>query len=87
MIRKINLNGKPRKELAAAISEITGEKAVYQRMSTCSYTIGNITVLRDGSLECPDDSDIAERTKAYGFEPEPQDGTKAEAEHEYAELE
>lgn len=72
MIRKIKLNGKARKELAAAISEITGERAVYCGMPTCNYDIGEITVTRDGSVEYPDSSDIIDRIAERGFLAEPE---------------
>ena len=72
MIRKINLEGRARKELAAAISEITGEKAVYRQMPTCNYDIGEITVTRDGSVEYPDGSDIIDRLAERGFLAEPE---------------
>lgn len=60
MRKKILLEGRPRKELAASISEIIGEKAVYTRAPLYTYEIGNITVTRDGSVEAPDDSGIFE---------------------------
>lgn len=44
MVRKMNLDGTTRKALVAAIEELTGEKAVYSRMPTCNYDIGEITV-------------------------------------------
>ena len=51
MVRKMNLDGRARKALVAAIEELTGEKAVYRRMPTCNYDIGEITVLKDGSID------------------------------------
>ena len=45
------MNGRKRKELVNAISEITGAKAVYKFMPTCAYEIGSYTVNKDGSLD------------------------------------
>ena len=67
MVRKMNLGGTKRKVLVAAIEELTGEKAVYRRMPTCNYDIGEITVLKNGSIEFPDGSDIIERLADMGF--------------------
>jgi len=58
MVRKMNLDGTTRRALVATIEELTGEKAVYRRMPICNYGIGEITVLKDGSIEFPDGSDI-----------------------------
>ena len=51
MVRKMNLQGTIRKALVAAIAEITGENAVYRKVPTCNYDIGEITVLKDGSVD------------------------------------
>ena len=58
MKTKMNLNGTTRKALVAAIAEITGEKAIYRGVPTCNYGIDDITVTKDGSIVCPDESDI-----------------------------
>ena len=70
MKTKMNLNGATRKALVAAIAEITGEKAIYRNMPTSNYDIGEITVTKDGSIVCPDDSDILTALAAAGFFPE-----------------
>lgn len=67
MRKKILIEGRPRKELAAAISEIIGEKAVYTRAPLYSYEIGTITVTMCSSVEAPDDSSIFEAINAAGF--------------------
>lgn len=67
MVRKMNLDGWARKALVAAIKELTGEKAVYRRMPTCSYDIGEIMVLKNGSIDFLDGSDIIERLAEIGF--------------------
>lgn len=79
MKTKMNLNGTTRKALVAAIAEITGEKAIYRAMPTCNYDIGEITVTKDGSIVCPDGSDILTALAAAGFFPEEAE-TVAEAE-------
>ena len=70
MTIKMNLEGSTRKALVAAIAEITGEKAIYRNMPTSNYDIGEITVTKDGSIVCPDDSDILTGLAAAGFFPE-----------------
>lgn len=69
MTTKMNLNGATRKELVAAISEITGKKAIYRRTPTYSYDIGEITVNKDGSIESTEASEVIELLKGYGFYP------------------
>ncbi|MGN0802992.1 MAG: virulence protein [Candidatus Faecivicinus sp.] len=70
MKTKMNLNRTTRKTLVAAIAEITGEKAIYRNMPTSNYDIGEITVTKDGSIICPDESDILTTLAAAGFFPE-----------------
>ena len=57
MIITFDLSGRTRKELVKAISEITGERAVYKFMPTSAFEIGFFTVTREGRLEFPDHSD------------------------------
>lgn len=61
------MEGTTRKALVTAITKITGEKAVYRKVPTCNYNIDEITVLKDGSVNYPDGSDIIERLKEAGF--------------------
>ena len=70
MKTKMNLNETTRKAIVAAIAEITGEKAIYRAMPTCNYDIGEITVTKDGSIVCPDGSDILAALAAAGFFPD-----------------
>lgn len=67
------VTGNDRKALVAAIENLTGDKAVYMRMPTCAYEIGDITVDKEGGLTC-DDADKLERLIhnliADGFTPE-----------------
>lgn len=72
MVRKMNLDGTTRKAMVTAISEITGTKAVYQKAPTYNFSIGDITVLRDGSIDFPDGSDIIVRLAEMGFAAEPE---------------
>lgn len=67
MTTKMNLNGTTRKALVAAIAEITGEQPIYRKMLTCNYDIGDITVPKDGSVICQDDSDILTALAEAGF--------------------
>lgn len=55
-----NVTGQERKALVKAISELTGDKAVYKFMPTCAYEIGDITVDKEGGVTC-DDADKLER--------------------------
>lgn len=73
MVRKINLNGMERKELVKVIEKITGKKGVYLKPPTFSYRIGKILVLKDGSVQCPDDSDIFERLAEWSIFCEPEE--------------
>ena len=75
---KMNYKGKQRKELAAAIAEITGEKAVYMKAPTYAYQIGIFTVERSGDLICGDEAALEEllpglAEKGFTAEPEPQE--------------
>ena len=70
MTTKMNLNGTTRKALVAAIAEITGDQPIYRKVPTCNYDIGEITVTKDGSIVCPDRSDIMTSLTAAGFFPE-----------------
>ena len=52
-----DLNGKDRKQLVKAISEITGARAVYKFLPTCAFEIDFFTVTKEGTLEFPDRSE------------------------------
>ena len=81
---KMNYKGKQRKELATAIAEITGEKAVYMKAPTYAYQIGIFTVERNGDLICGDEAALEEllhglAEKGFTAEAEPQeDATNAD---------
>ena len=46
-----------RKPLVQAVSEFTGEAAVYMRTPTYAYQIGGFTVTREGNLEAGDETE------------------------------
>ena len=68
-----NVTGAARKALVSAISNITGDKAIYKLMPTCAYEIGDITVSKEGCVIC-EDADKLNRLMhnliADGFAPE-----------------
>ena len=64
------VTGEGRKELVKAVSTILQTKAVYKRMPTCAYEIGDITIDKEGTLVCEDDAKaerIAHDLIADGF--------------------
>lgn len=70
MTIKFNCTGTERKKLVQAISEITGANAEYQFMPTCAYTIGTMTVDKEGTLHCEDGTNIdglLEELRKRGF--------------------
>lgn len=72
---KMNYEGRQRKELATAIAEITGEKAVYMKAPTYAYQIGIFTVERNGDLICGDEAALEELLPGLvekGFTAEPE---------------
>ena len=48
-----NVTGQERKALVKAISDLTGDKAVYKFMPTCAYEIGDITAVSYTHLTLP----------------------------------
>ena len=88
---KTNAQGKDRKNLVKAIAGITGQAAKYNGAPAFTYTVGNFTVERDGSITTEDEAGIktlAAALREQGFEinlPEtetPAEETEAEAEEE-----
>lgn len=71
---RVNLNGKNRKDLVAAIADFTGEQAVYMKVPTCAYKIGAFTVGKFGSLTVEEGSNdskaelVIERLAEMGYE-------------------
>ena len=75
---KMNYKGRQRKELAAAIAEITGEKAAYMKAPTYAYQIGGFMIERNGDLACADEDALEElllglEEKGFTAEAEPQE--------------
>lgn len=56
-----------RKPLVQAVSEFTGETAVYMRTPTYAYRIGGFTVTREGNLEFDDTAEGGEVENLIGF--------------------
>ena len=54
---KFNVTGNERKELVAAIAEITGEKPRYKGVPSCAYQIGCFIVDRVGTLTCENETE------------------------------
>jgi hypothetical protein len=70
--------GKNRKELADAISTITGAAKVYQGIPSYAYKIDCFTVDRDGNLNFDDSTDIKnllEKLDSMGFHADPAEPT------------
>lgn len=63
----INYKAKDRKPLVDAVSKFTGEKAVYQKVPTYAYKIGNYTVTKEGNLECDESVSGEEITMLMEF--------------------
>ena len=57
MRTEFNVTGDRRKEMVKAIETILGERAVYMRLPTYAYRIGDFTVTKDGALEYGDETD------------------------------
>ena len=56
---KYNLTGPARKALVKAIENITGEKAIYKKVPSCAYTVGDYTITKDGTLQWDERSDVS----------------------------
>ena len=66
---KTNAQGKERKNLVNAIVEITGQAAKYNGAPAFTYTIGDYTVERDGSITTDTEMDtLATELQRRGFE-------------------
>ena len=84
---KLNTHPENRKEMVRAISELTGLEATYMFTPTYSFKIGPITVNRDGTIDCEDET-MTDTTKPmlieHGWldaetEPETQDEAPADS--------
>ncbi len=54
----LNTHPENRKEMVKAISELTGTEAAYMFTPTYAFSIGSITVNRDGTIDCEDETMI-----------------------------
>ena len=71
MNAKTNAQGKDRKNLVKAIAGITGQAAKYNGAPAFTYTVGNFTVERDGSITTEDEAGmktLAAALREQGFE-------------------
>lgn len=59
MEKKYNVTGSERKELVQTIGQAMGVKPVYMKVPTCAYTIGNITVDKNGTMIWDESTDEA----------------------------
>ena len=90
MRAKFRMTGTPRRELVRVISEITGDPSVYHFVPTCAYTIGDITVDKEGGVLCDDEeklTGVMEKLEVRGFYLETREEVPMEAEPEAAEKE
>lgn len=88
MNAKTNAQGKDRKNLVKAITEITGQAAKYNGAPGFTYTVGAYKVERDGSITTEDEAGIhtlAAELKNRGFEIEMPETKTAEPEQEATE--
>ena len=53
---KLNTHPENRKKMVRAISELTGLEATYMFTPTYSFQIGSVTVNRDGTIDCEDET-------------------------------
>ena len=71
MNAKTNAQGKDRKNLVKPIAEIIGRPAKYNGAPVFTYTVGNFTVERDGSITTEDEAGmktLAAALREQGFE-------------------
>lgn len=52
----LNTHPENRKEMVKAICELTGLPFAYMGMPSAAYQVGPITVSRDGSIDCEDET-------------------------------
>ena len=65
-----NRTGAERKELVAAIAEITGETSKYLGAPSMAYQIGDYKVSKEGILSGPDSDELTSELSNRGFEGE-----------------
>ena len=69
-----NVMGAERKRLVGIIEQAAGQKAVYLRVPTCAYQVGDYNVGKDGTVTFPDGTEgsgsVIDACIMEGFEPE-----------------
>ena len=69
-----NVMGAERKRLVGIIEQAAGQKAVYLRVPTCAYQVGDYNVGKDGTVAFPDGTEgsgsVIDACIMEGFEPE-----------------
>lgn len=83
MILHFNVIGEMRKKMVKAIEKETGIKAVYLRVPSCAYQVGNYKVGKNGELEFNNEVDMASNiidacVLATGKHPEEWNGNATE---------
>lgn len=77
-----NVTGADRKRLVGIIEQAAGQKAVYLRVPTCAYQVGDYNVGKDGTVTFPDGTEgsrsVIDACTAAGFEPEEWQGNGEE---------
>lgn len=68
---RTNAQGADRKRLVADLAAITGEPSRYLGLPTLSYEVGDLTVLKDGRIAAPEESQsLIDELKSQGWEAE-----------------
>lgn len=80
---KLNTHPENRKDMVKAISELIELPSAYMGMPSAAFQIGSITVSRDGSIDCEDETMIETikpmLTEHGWLDTEAEPGTSAEA--------
>ena len=80
---EFNVSGEKRKALVKAIADFTGQKAKYNGVPSCSYSIGELTVTKDGAMEYEGEknlADLLQNLATAGFAPESEQDAPQRAE-------
>ena len=62
-----NLKGAARKELGEVLTEYTGMECIYNGVPTCSYSVGDFTITKAGTLVLPEDWDDQDAEDLLAF--------------------
>ena len=69
MTLNFNLSGADRKPLVKAVSQILDIPAVYLKVPTCAYQVGEYNISKDGALAGPDNRQLVAALEEQGFSP------------------